>query len=130
MRVTLAGIVLLIMTMVVALAQTIPAPSVWTNEQGSVLTIEAVGDTGVVKGHFLLHAPLFPACDGKTSGVSGVIMHGSTVFAALLVRFCNYDLTWNVTKIDDKAMVATWIIIPLDHSRTLGGGVDIFTRSH
>jgi hypothetical protein len=117
------------MTIGVALAQTIPAPSVWTNERGSVLTIESIDDTGVVRGHFLMHAPLFPACDGKTFGVTGYKMHDSTVFASLWVRLCDRNLTWNVAKVDDKAMVATWTIIPLDNPQMGGGGVDKFMRS-
>lgn len=78
-----------------AFAQTPPAPSIWKNQQNSILEIESVDTSGVIKGSFTNHAA-GTDCLGVAYPVQGHVLANGLFFAVTFPP-CFTVTTWQGT---------------------------------
>ena len=111
-----------------ATAQSLPSPSTWRNQRGSVLAIEAVDSAGVFKGKFTNSAAGFQ-CQGKPYDASGRIT-GSRLFFVVTFTECNTVTRWRGRIAGDR-MPTTWSLRYVDSQsgafKSLNGS-DAFNR--
>lgn len=109
-------------------AQSLPSPSTWKNQRGSVLTIETVDPAGTFKGKFTNSAPGF-RCQGKPYDASGRAT-GSNLFFVVTFTECNTVTRWR-GRLSANRIPTTWSLRYVDAQtgafRSLNGS-DAFDR--
>jgi hypothetical protein len=109
-----------------ASAQTISAPSVWTNQRGSVLTILAIDAAGHFQGTYVNNAP-GTQCLGFPYDAKGAVT-GDEVTLIVTFAPCDTVTVW------EGRIAATTIKTRFEAAYPSGGhitiwrGADIFTR--
>jgi hypothetical protein len=124
--------VALVATCAIAVAQGLPASSVWKNQRGSELTVTTVDPTGRFSGTYVNRAPGF-ACQNEPFDVSGHAWSRRVVFTVVwknASQDCRSTTTWfGVTS--SKTMQTTWqlsAINPKTRRPRVSWGRDRFDR--
>ena len=120
----IAAFFLLVASVATSSAQPALFPSVWQNQNGSLLKVLAVGPAGNFNGVFINYAP---PCPGAVYDVAGGIRGPLIQFQAWKAwsLYCKSVTVWRGRMINPTTVVVKWVM-------TFGGrtvrGVDTFRR--
>jgi len=92
MRRLIIAFVVLLATWGASQAQTLPVPSTWLNQRGSILTITTIDTAGNLKGTFVNNAAGF-SCKGTPYDVAGAVK-GADLFFYVTFGPCNTITVW------------------------------------
>jgi hypothetical protein len=128
-----AGLLVLLSSVVQTMAQSLPAPSTWQNQRGSILTISTIDGSGQFAGKYENRAAGFPCQD--TYDMEGAVTGSQVSFVVVWKNAnpknnCNSVTAWRGTLAGNK-LSTSWQLAygnPKSGKIEIKQGRDYFTK--
>ncbi len=130
LRVISLGLMLSSPVVQASAAQTLPTPSTWTNQRGSILTITTIAPTGKFEGTFVNNTPSFD-CKGAAFPLQGKANGKRITFSVTWANGkldCQSFTLWSGS-INGRSIKTTWKLPYVANTWSLATstGSDTFT---